>query len=274
MEECAIEFRDVSKIYKLIGKDKKKSEDKKFYALKQINFKISKGEVVGILGTNGSGKSTMATILAGISEIDEGEMIVNGEQALIAINTGLNNQLTGLENIELKGALLGLKPHRVKEIIDGVADFSELGEFLYQPVKKYSSGMKSRLGFSINLCLDPDILIVDEALSVGDKGFANKCLKRMKELKTEGKTIVFISHSLPQVREFCDTALWIEGGMVREYGKVDPVSDHYSKYVDYLNSLNAQQKKEENEKKFQQRLIVDEKDGFWDKLLTFFQKNL
>ncbi|OUO27401.1 transposase [Lachnoclostridium sp. An298] len=273
MEEYAIEFRDVSKIYKLIGKDKKKSEDKKFYALKQINFKISKGEVVGILGTNGSGKSTMATILAGISEIDEGEMIVNGEQALIAINTGLNNQLTGLENIELKGALLGLKPHRVKEIIDGVADFSELGEFLYQPVKKYSSGMKSRLGFSINLCLDPDILIVDEALSVGDKGFANKCLKRMKELKTEGKTIVFISHSLPQVREFCDTALWIEGGMVREYGEVDPVSDHYSKYVDYLNSLNAQQKKEENEKKFQQRLIVDEKDGFWDKFLTFFQKN-
>ena len=183
MEEYAIEFRNVSKIYKLVGKEKKKSEDKKFYALRNISFQISKGEVVGILGTNGSGKSTMATILAGISEIDEGEMIVNGEQALIAINTGLNNQLTGLENIELKGALLGLKPHRVKEIIDGVADFSELGEFLYQPVKKYSSGMKSRLGFSINLCLDPDILIVDEALSVGDKGFANKCLKRMKELK-------------------------------------------------------------------------------------------
>lgn len=273
MEEYAIEFRNVSKIYKLVGKDKKKSEDKKFYALKKINFQISKGEVVGILGTNGSGKSTMATILAGISEIDEGEMIVNGEQSLIAINTGLNNQLTGLENIELKGALLGLKPHRVKEIIDGVADFSELGEFLYQPVKKYSSGMKSRLGFSINLCLDPDILIVDEALSVGDKGFANKCLNKMKELKKVGKTIVFISHSLPQVREFCDTALWIEGGEVREYGEVDPVCDHYSKYVDYLNSLNAQQKKEENEKKFQKRLIVDEKDGFWDKLLTFFQKN-
>ena len=273
MEEYAIEFRNVSKIYKLVGKEKKKSEDKKFYALRNISFQISKGEVVGILGTNGSGKSTMATILAGISEIDEGEMIVNGEQALIAINTGLNNQLTGLENIELKGALLGLKPHRDKEIIDGVADFSELGEFLYQPVKKYSSGMKSRLGFSINLCLDPDILIVDEALSVGDKGFANKCLKRMKELKKEGKTIVFISHALPQVREFCDTALWIEGGEVREYGKVDTVCDHYSEYVEYLNSLNAQQKKEENDKKFQKRLIVDKKDGFWDKLLSFFQKN-
>ena len=273
MEEYAIEFRGVSKIYKLVGKDKKKTEDKKFYALKKISFQISKGEVVGILGTNGSGKSTMATILAGISEIDEGEMIVNGEQALIAINTGLNNQLTGLENIELKGALLGLKPHRVKEIINGVADFSELGEFLYQPVKKYSSGMKSRLGFSINLCLDQDILIVDEALSVGDKGFANKCLKRMKELKKEGKTIVFISHALPQVREFCDTALWIEGGEIREYGAVDTVCDHYAEYVDYLNSLNAQQKKEENERKFQKRLIVDKKDGFLDKLLTFFQHN-
>ena len=274
MEEFAIQFRNVSKIYKLVGKDKKKSEDKKFYALKQVSFQISKGEVVGILGTNGSGKSTLATILAGISEVDEGEMTVNGEQALIAINTGLNNQLTGLENIELKGALLGLRPQRVKEIIDGVAEFSELGEFLYQPVKKYSSGMRSRLGFSINLCLDPDILIIDEALSVGDKGFANKCLKRMKELKKEDKTIVFISHSLPQVREFCDTALWIEGGEVREYGPVDTVSDHYSDYVEYLNSLSANEKKEENERKYQKRLILDEKDGFWDKVLSFFQKNL
>ena len=274
MEEFAIHFRNVSKIYKLVGKDKKKSEDKKFYALRQVSFQISKGEVVGILGTNGSGKSTLATILAGISEVDEGEMTVNGEQALIAINTGLNNQLTGLENIELKGALLGLRPQRVKEIIDGVAEFSELGEFLYQPVKKYSSGMRSRLGFSINLCLDPDILIIDEALSVGDKGFANKCLKRMKELKKENKTIVFISHSLPQVREFCDTALWIEGGEVREYGPVDPVSDHYSEYVEYLNSLSAKEKKEENERKFQKRLILDKRDGFWDKVLSFFQKNL
>lgn len=274
MEEFAIQFRNVSKIYKLVGKNKKKSEDKKFYALRQVSFQISKGEVVGILGTNGSGKSTLATILAGISEVDEGEMTVNGEQALIAINTGLNNQLTGLENIELKGALLGLRPQRVKEIIDGVAEFSELGEFLYQPVKKYSSGMRSRLGFSINLCLDPDILIIDEALSVGDKGFANKCLKRMKELKKENKTIVFISHSLPQVREFCDTALWIEGGEVREYGPVDPVSDHYSEYVEYLNSLSAKEKKEENERKFQKRLILDKRDGFWDKVLSFFQKNL
>ena len=121
----------------------------------------------------------MSVILAGISEIDKGEMIINGEQAIIAINTGLNMQLTGMENIELKGALLGLSKKRINEIKQGVIEFSEIGDFMYQPVKKYSSGMKSRLGFSINLCLDPDILIVDEALSVGDKGFAEKCIMKM-----------------------------------------------------------------------------------------------
>lgn len=115
--------------------------------MKDINFKIPKGEVVGVLGTNGSGKSTMSIILAGISEIDEGEMIVNGEQSLIAINTGLNMQLTGMENIELKGALLGLSKKRIQEIKDGVIAFAEIGDFLYQPVKKYSSGMKSSMFF-------------------------------------------------------------------------------------------------------------------------------
>ncbi len=258
-EQYAIEFRDVSKIYSLKSKEKNHSMDKRFYALKKINFKIPKGEVVGILGTNGSGKSTMSIILAGISEVDEGEMIVNGEQALIAINTGLNQQLTGLENIRLKGALLGLSKKRIQEITEGVIEFAEIGDFLYQPVKKYSSGMKSRLGFSINLCLNPEILIVDEALSVGDKGFAQKCINKMKELKAQGKTIVFISHSLPQVRDFCDTAMWIEGGMLKEYGQIDEVCDHYAEYVDYYNSLNAADKKKERDLKFEKRIIPNTK---------------
>lgn len=255
-QEYAIEFKHVSKIYTLKSKNKKQ-KNKKFYALKDINFKIPKGEVVGILGTNGSGKSTMSVILAGISEVDEGKMIVNGEQALIAINTGLNQQLTGEENIELKGALLGLTKKRIEEIKQSVIDFAEIGDFLYQPVKKYSSGMKSRLGFSINLALDPDILIVDEALSVGDKGFAQKCINKMKELKKSGKTIVFISHSLPQVRDFCDTALWIEGGMLKEYGEVNEVSDHYASYVDYYNALSNEDKKKERDAKFAKRIISD-----------------
>ena len=266
-KECAIEFKQVSKIYSLKSKDKKHLTDKRFYALKKISFRIPKGEVVGILGTNGSGKSTMSIILAGISEVDEGEMIVNGEQALIAINTGLNQQLTGLENIQLKGALLGLSKKRIQEIKDGVIEFAEIGDFLYQPVKKYSSGMKSRLGFSINLCLNPDILIVDEALSVGDKGFAQKCIDKMKSLKKEGKTIVFISHSLPQVRDFCDTAMWIEGGMLKEYGEINEVCDHYATYVDYYNSLDNESKKKERDLKFEKRIIPNNhKKGFFSKL--------
>ena len=194
MENYAIKFENVSKIYKLKKKNDgntKSSETKRFYALKNISFEIPQGEVVGILGTNGSGKSTLSLILAGISEIDEGVMHINGEQSLVAINTGLNKQLTGLENINVKGALLGLSKKQIQEIIDGVIEFAELGDFLYQPVKKYSSGMKSRLGFSISLYLNPDIIIVDEALSVGDKGFAQKCINKMNELKDEGKTIIF-----------------------------------------------------------------------------------
>lgn len=266
-KEYAIEFRHVSKIYSLKSKDRKHAMNKRFYALKDINVKIPKGEVVGILGTNGSGKSTMSVILAGISEVDEGEMIVNGEQALIAINTGLNQQLTGLENIELKGALLGLTKKRIKEITDGVIEFAEIGDFLYQPVKKYSSGMKSRLGFSINLCLDPDILIVDEALSVGDKGFAQKCINKMKELKDEGKTIVFISHSLPQVKNFCDTAMWIEGGILKEYGEIEKVCDHYAEYVEYYNALDNAGKKKERDSKFDKRIIPNtKKKGFFSRV--------
>lgn len=254
----AIEFKHVSKIYTLKTK-KKGQKSKMFYALKDINFKIPKGEVVGILGTNGSGKSTMSVILAGISEVDEGEMIVNGEQALIAIQTGLNNQLTGEENIELKGALLGLSKKKIQDIKQTVIDFAEIGDFLYQPVKKYSSGMKSRLGFSINLALDPDILIVDEALSVGDKGFAQKCINKMMELKNQGKTIIFISHSLPQVRSFCNTALWIEAGMMKEYGPVNEVCDHYAAYVDYYNTLSEADKKKERDEKFAKRIIKQTK---------------
>ena len=274
MQEYAVEFHHVSKIFKLKGREKgNKDGDQMFYALRDIDFQIPKGEVTGILGTNGSGKSTLATILAGISGVDEGEMIVNGEQALAAINSGLNAQLNGLENIELKGALLGFTPHHIKEITEGVAEFSELGEFLYQPVKKYSSGMKSRLGFSINLCLDPDIMIVDEALSVGDRAFANKCMKRMTELRNEsGKTIIFISHSLQQVESFCDRAIWIEGGELKEYGEIKEVCKKYSNYVEYLNGLTPEEKKAENARKFQARITTGQKENGWDKLLGFFQK--
>ena len=263
----AVEMRNVSKIYKLKKKDSKKSENERFFALKDITLNIPKGDVVGILGTNGSGKSTLSVILSGISDIDGGEMEINGEQALISINTGQNNQLTGLENINVKGALLGLTKKRIREITDGVIEFAELGDFLYQPVKKYSSGMKARLGFSISLALNPDIFIVDEALSVGDKGFAQKCLNRMKKLRDEeDKTILFISHSLPQVRDFCKSGIWIEGGKLVETGDIDTICDHYAAYVDKLNKLSDKEKKAMLEEKFKERLIIDEKTSLLDNL--------
>lgn len=267
--DTAIEFKNVSKIYKLKRKDKNVQKDLKtqyFYALRDISFEIKKGQVVGILGTNGSGKSTMAMVLAGIASPNEGEINVYGEQALVAINTGLNKQLTGLENIELKGALLGFSKKRVQEIIDGVIEFAEIGDFLYQPVKKYSSGMKSRLGFAINLCLNPDILIIDEALSVGDKGFAQKCLDKMNELKKEGKTIVFISHSLSQVQQFCDSAMWLEGGRLREYGDIATVSGHYSAYVEKYKAMTKKEKKDELDSKFKERIIKNKKVSLIDRI--------
>lgn len=270
MEDYAIKFEHVSKIYKLNKKNDGKSKSsitQRFYALKDISFEIPKGEVVGILGTNGSGKSTLSLILAGISQIDEGSMDIHGEQALVAINTGLNMQLTGLENINVKGALLGLTKKRIQEITDGVIEFAELGDFLYQPVKKYSSGMKSRLGFSISLYLNPDIIIVDEALSVGDKGFAQKCLNKMNELKKEGKTIIFISHSLPQVRDFCQKAMWIEGGELRRYGDVNEVCDEYGEYVDFYNSLKKKEKKKYNDEKFAKRILQNPKISKWERIL-------
>lgn len=265
--EYAVELEHVSKIYKLKKKDGEPKGTESFYALRDISLKIKKGDVIGILGTNGSGKSTLSLVLSGISDIDEGVMTVNGEQALISINTGLNNQLTGLENINVKGALLGFNKKKINEMTEGVIEFAELGGFLYQPVKKYSSGMKSRLGFSISLALDPDIFIIDEALSVGDKGFAKKCLDRMMKLRNErDKTILFISHSLPQVRGFCKTGLWIEGGKLMEMGPIDEVCDHYSDYVEKMNTMPAKEKKKMLDEKFKERLIIDEKKSFWSRL--------
>ncbi len=255
-KEIAVKFSHVDKIYKLNNTGKRSRFEKKleFYALKDVSFEIYKGSVVGVLGSNGSGKSTLSSLLAGISIPDQGEIMIQGEQALIAVQAGLNPQLTGYENILLKGALLGLRKKRVAEIVQGVMDFAELGDFLYQPVKKYSSGMKSRLGFSINLCLNPEIFIVDEALSVGDKGFAAKCMKRMNELKLEGKTIFFVSHSISQVRKFCDTGLWIEQGRFKQMGNISEVADAYEEFIDKQKDLTKEEIKIIRDQAFETRI--------------------
>ena len=260
-ENCVIEFKDVCKIYDLKRKKNNRNlvDDKvnqKFYALKNVSFSIDRGEIVGILGTNGSGKSTLSAIIAGISAPTSGKVTIKGEQSLIAINTGLNTQLTGLENIKVKGALLGLSKSKIEEITQGVIEFAELGDFLYQPVKSYSSGMKSRLGFAISISLDPDIIIIDEALSVGDSSFAAKCIKKMEEFKQLGKTIFFVSHSLSQVKSFCNKALWIEGGELKQYGDIDEVSKNYAQYIKDIKEKSNEEKQKFNKEIFERRIVV------------------
>ena len=247
-KEYAVEFKNVSKIYK-IKEGNNKSSNKSFYALKDINFQVEKGEIVGILGTIGSGKSTVSNILSGIVAPDMGEAIIKGEQALIAIKSGLNNQLTGIENIEFKGALLGFDKNKIEKIKKEVIEFSELGDFIYQPVKSYSSGMKSRLGFSISINIDADIIIIDEALSVGDVAFNEKCFDKIQELKESGKTIFFVSHSLSEIKKYCTKGLWIEGGFFRGYDEVDIISKEYSKFTkEYKKRLTENVIKSKNSK--------------------------
>ena len=262
----AVKLTGVSKIYSL----KNKTSKQKFYALKDISFEVQKGDIVGILVTNGSGKSTLSMLLAEIMTPDRGHIGINGKTALISIQTGLNMQLTGIENIYLKGALLGLPKDEIEKVISVVMDFSELGDFLYEPVKNYSSGMKSRLGFSISMALNPDIIIVDEALSVGDKAFADKCLKKFNELKAEGKTIFFISHSLNQVKQFCTKGLWIEDGILKAYGPIEEVSVLYSNYLSQLSKLSEIERKEYKQKIFKNRLVEDQKVrlSLWSRMLT------
>lgn len=252
-KEYAVELNNVSKLYDLNRPNSQKRE--KFYALKDVSFKVKKGEVVGILGTNGSGKSTLSKILAGLTEVSEGEVIVDGEASLIAIKTGLKNQLTGVENIELKGALLGLSKRKIAESIEEIKEFSELGDFLYQPVKTYSSGMRSRLGFSISMTMEPDIILIDEALSVGDSSFNEKCFLKIKELQEKGRTIFFVSHSINELKKYCTKGIWIEGGVLVCEGDISDVCERYISYIKNYKLKNKRERAIARKEKFDNRVL-------------------
>ncbi|WP_368653163.1 teichoic acids export ABC transporter ATP-binding subunit TagH [Ornithinibacillus sp. 4-3] len=245
----AIVVKGVSKKYKLYSGMKERLFDlispseygESFYALSNVDFEAEHGEVVGFIGINGSGKSTLSNIISGIVPQTAGTVEINGEVALIAVAAGLKNDLTGRDNIELKLLMLGFSRKKIKELEQKIIEFSELGKFIDQPVKSYSSGMKSRLGFSISVNVDPEILIIDEALSVGDKAFAEKSLKKMREFKGRGKTMIFVSHSIGQMKQFCDKILWLEFGMVKDYG---PVAEIIPKYEDFLKKWQVMNKNE------------------------------
>ncbi len=203
-----------------------------FWALKDITFQIKKGERLGVLGLNGAGKSTLLKIIAGVLKPTEGTVTRNGRIVpLLELGAGFDQQYTGAENIFLYGAMLGYPKAFLKEKYDEIVEFSELGEFIHVPLKNYSSGMKARLGFSIATIVEPEILILDEVLSVGDAKFRKKSEKKIKSMFSRGNTVLFVSHSIGQVRSLCDRAIILEKGRLIAQGDVETVSALYEEAI-------------------------------------------
>lgn len=201
---------------------------KEFLALKDVSFSVKKGEAWGIIGTNGSGKSTLLKLICGILKPYKGKVEVKGKIApMIELGAGFDGDLTARENIFLNGAVLGYDKKFMKEHFEEIVEFSELKDFLEMPIKNYSSGMAARLGFAIATVVRPDILICDEVLSVGDYAFQQKCEKRMNQMRKDGTTLLYVSHSIESVRQVCDHALWLDKGIVRMAGDVETVANAY-----------------------------------------------
>ena len=212
-------------VIKFLKRDLKYSE---FWALKDINFEIKKGQRLGVLGLNGSGKSTLLKVVSGVLKPSAGTVTTRGVVApLLELGAGFSPEYTGRENIYLYGSVLGYTKEFLDEKFDEIVDFSELGEFIEVPIKNYSSGMKARLGFSIATVVEPDILILDEVLSVGDKKFRNKSEKKIMSMFDKGVTVLFVSHSLEQVQRLCDRAIILDSGRLVASGSVDKVAKIY-----------------------------------------------
>lgn len=213
-----------------------------FTALENINLEVPKGEILGMIGLNGSGKSTLASIITGITYPTLGKVEVDGEVSMLAANAGMDNYLTGIENIRYKCILLGLSEKQIAEIMPDIISFADIGRHIEQPLRTYSSGMRSRLGFAISVHMNPDILIIDEALSVGDNSFADKCLDKMNEFKAKGKTIIFVSHSVAQMDEFCDKVMWLHRGKILGVEEPNNILMPYCGFTREFNAMTVDER--------------------------------
>lgn len=236
--ETIIDIKHLNKVYNLYDKPidrlkevlspTHKSYHREHYALNDISLEIKKGESVGIVGKNGSGKSTLLKIITGVLNPTSGEMNVQGKiSALLELGAGFNPEYTGIENIYLNGTMMGYSKAEMDEKVDDIIAFADIGDFINQPVKTYSSGMFARLAFAVSINVEPEILIVDETLSVGDTRFQIKCMDKMKEMMEGGTTVLFVSHDINAIRRFCTRCIWINEGKMKEVGSVNMVSDHY-----------------------------------------------
>lgn len=211
-------------IAKLTGK----LEYSEFEALKHVSFDVKRGEVVGLIGHNGAGKSTMLKIISGILKPTEGSVVVRGNVApMLELGSGFDMDMTGRENIFLNGAILGYSKEFLENKYDEIVDFSEISQFMDMPLRNYSSGMIARLAFSIATVVVPEILIVDEVLSVGDADFQEKSRRRMMDLMSGGTTVLFVSHSITQIREMCTRVVWLEHGIVQKFGDTAEICEMY-----------------------------------------------
>ncbi|MDZ4799677.1 MAG: ABC transporter ATP-binding protein [Bryobacteraceae bacterium] len=238
MSSLAIEFRGVSKSYPVYASPRDRLRElltfnrlsfhEDFWALRDVSFSVGRGETFCVVGENGSGKSTLLQIIAGILHPTSGEVKVKGRvAALLELGSGFNPEFTGRDNVYLNGSILGLSSKEIDRRYEAITAFAEIGDFIHQPVKTYSSGMTVRLAFSVAIHVDPDILLVDEALAVGDIYFRQRCMRKVHELRSKGVTIVFVSHSMGDIKAIGDTCMWLEKGHVRDFGPTDVVVQKY-----------------------------------------------
>lgn len=257
--QIAIDVRNVKKIYKLYDKPSdrmrdafgllKKRPPKKHYALNGVNMQIRAGETVGIIGTNGSGKSTILKIITGVLNPTEGEVVVNGRiSALLELGAGFNMEYNGIENVYLNGTMMGFSEKEIDEKLPDILEFADIGDYVYQPVKTYSSGMFVRLAFAVAINIEPEILIVDEALSVGDVFFQAKCYHKFEEFKKMGKTIVFVSHDLSSISKYCDRVYLLNKGNLLGEGSSKEMIDAYKRVLvgQYEETDQTEVKEREN----------------------------